>query len=155
MAVRKVNSSLRNHNKKHNNNNRRSGKSGNFKPASNSNRSSQSSVLPSPTVLQEYEYATEGAADRILEMAEVEQDRRHNWEDDYLLFYKKSLRIGQLCGFILLFSVIFSFVYLASNGKEMFAVYLAVIAFFSVALANFFASIGRRKNSKRPPRSRK
>lgn len=153
MAVRKVNSSLRNHNKK--NNNRRSGNNGNFRSASNSNRNPQSSVLPSPTILQEYEYATEGAADRILEMAEVEQDRRHNWEDEYLLYYKKSLRIGQLCGFILLFSVILSFVYLASNGKEIYAVYLALIAFFAVAFANFFASIGRKKNSRRPSRSKK
>ena len=151
VAMRKVHSGSKNKNRR---NNRRY--SGNPKSAANSNNSSgQPSVLPSPTILQEYEYATEGAADRILEMAEVEQDRRHEWEEEYLTFYKKSLRIGQLFGFVLLLSVVFSCVYLAVNGHEQLAVYLAVAGFFSVAFASLFESIGRKKSSRRPSRPRK
>lgn len=154
MAMRKVHSgSSKNKNRR---NNRRYN-NGNVRPAANSNSNVvvQASILPSPTILQEYEYATEGAADRILEMAEVEQDRRHDWEEEYLRFYKKSLRIGQLFGFVLLLSVILSCVYLATNGHEHVAVYLALIAFFSVALSSLFDSIGRKKHSRRPSRSRK
>jgi uncharacterized membrane protein len=156
MATRKLHSGYRNNRR---NNNRRPNNGGSHKLENNANnvntQHSHLSAFPPPSILQEYEYATEGAADRILEMAEVEQDRRNDWEDDYLAYYKKSLRIGQLFGFILLLCVVLSFLYLVENGHEVVAVYLAFIGFFSVALANFFSLIGRIKPLKRSPRVRK
>ena len=155
MATRKLHSGYRNNRR---NNNRRPNNGGSNKlenNASNVNTHGHLSAFPPPSILQEYEYATEGAADRILEMAEVEQDRRNDWEDDYLAYYKKSLRIGQLFGFILLLCVVLSFLYLVENGHEVVAVYLAFIGFFSVALANFFSLIGRIKSGVRSHRSRK
>lgn len=148
MAKRKVHSGYRNNRRRNGNNGRpaqavaetRSNDSRGGKPAQ------QQSVLPPPSILQEYEYATEGAASRILEMAEVEQDRRNDWEDDYLRYYKKSLRIGQMCGFMFLIAVVMAFVYLSETGKSNAAIYLAAISFGSVALSNFFSSIGRRRN---------
>lgn len=104
--------------------------------------------LPSPTVLQEYEYATEGAASRILEMAEIEQDRRNAWEDDYLQFYKKSLRMGQLFGFLLLIVIVFACMSLAANQQAETGLALSAIAFFSVTLANLFSSRAKRKHAR-------
>jgi uncharacterized membrane protein len=154
MAMRKVHSGSRGKNRRNSSNRRHNNV--NSRDAANSNNFNiHPSVLPAPSILQEYEYATEGAADRIIEMAEVEQDRRHEWEDSYLIHYKKSLRIGQLFGFLLLASVIFSSVFLAMNGHENVAVYLALIAFFSVALSNLFVSMSSKRNSRRPSRRKK
>lgn len=115
------------------------------------NRQFVQSVLPSPEILQEYEYASEGTVARIVEMAEVEQDRRNAWEDEYLRFHKKSLRLGQLFGFILLLSVVWGTVSLAENGHEDVAIALAASGFGSVAAASLFSEIGRRL-SRRPRR---
>lgn len=115
------------------------------------NRPIIQSVLPSPEILQEYEYASEGTVARLLEMAETEQDRRNAWENEYLRFHKKSLRLGQLFGFILLLSVVWGTIYLGGIGQETAAITLAASGFFSVALASLFSEIGRRL-SRRPRR---
>ncbi len=114
------------------------------------NFAQQQSVLPSPTVLQEYEYASDGAAARILEMAEVEQDRRNEWELEYMRFYKKSLRLGQLFGFLLLVIIVLAVVSLANQGKDQVAQILAVSAFLSVAIASVFSGGSMRRNTRRP-----
>jgi uncharacterized membrane protein len=119
------------------------------------NRSFQpQSILPSPAILQEYEYATDGAASRIIEMAEIEQDRRNEWEAEYMRFYKKSLRLGQLFGFLLLISVVFAVMSLSTQGKDDVAMFLAGSAFFSVAIATIFSGGSARKNSRRTRRDR-
>jgi uncharacterized membrane protein len=117
---------------------------GDNRPRNFRNNAPAQSMLPSPVVLQEYEYAKEGSAGRIIEMAEIEQDRRNAWEDEYLRFYKKSQRIGQLCGFVLLLSVILAVIHLSDNGNIEVAQVLAVSAFGSVAVATIFS--GRKKN---------
>jgi hypothetical protein len=109
-----------------------------------SNRPIIQSILPSPEILQEYEYASEGTVARLLEMAETEQDRRNQWESEYLRFHKKSLRLGQLFGFCLLLSVIWGTVYLGSIGQIDLARILVISGFFSVAAASLFSEIGRR-----------
>jgi uncharacterized membrane protein len=112
------------------------------------------SVLPSPEILQEYEYASEGTVARLLEMAESEQDRRNAWENEYLRFHKKSLRLGQLFGFLLLVSVIWGTIYLGSIGQEKVAMVLAVSGFAAVAASSLFSEIGRRL-SRRPRMDRR
>lgn len=109
------------------------------------------SILPSPEILQEYEYASEGTVARLLEMAETEQDRRNHWENEYFRFHKKSMRIGQYLGFILLCSVIWGAIYLGSIGESNLGEILAISGFGSVALASLFSEIGRRL-SRRPRR---
>jgi uncharacterized membrane protein len=146
MSKRKFHSA--GNNKKRSNNNR-------FRNSNNDSRNSNIiPSLPSPTILQEYEYATEGAADRILQMAEIEQDSRNDWENDYLQYYKKSLRIGQLFGFILLLAVIAAYVYLSKSGFHTSAFYLAGVAFGSVAISSVFASLSKGRSSKRPYKRR-
>jgi|GEM_PF-6627234 len=109
------------------------------------------SILPSPEILQEYEYASEGTVARLIEMAETEQDRRNEWENEYLRFHKKSLRLGQLFGFFLLVSVIWGTIYLGSIGQIDLAKILVISGFSSVAAASLFSEIGRRLS--RRPRS--
>jgi uncharacterized membrane protein len=108
------------------------------------------SILPSPAILQEYEYATDGAASRIIEMAEIEQDRRNEWEAEYMRFYKKSMRLGQLFGFLLLVMIVLVTMFLSSQGHDDVAMVLAGSAFFSVAVASVFSGGSQRKNSRRP-----
>lgn len=108
------------------------------------------SILPSPVILQEYEYAKEGAADRIIEMAETEQDRRNAWEDEYLRFYKKSLRIGQLFGFIIAIAVIIAVTLLANNGNSDVAKILCVSVFASFAATSIFSGRKRNKFPRKP-----
>ena len=107
------------------------------------------SILPSPEILLEYEYACEGTVARLMEMAETEQDRRNEWEKEYLRFHKKSLRLGEIFGFILLVSVIWGTVYLGSIGQDEVAKVLAVSGFFAVAAAGLFSEISKRL-SRRP-----
>ncbi len=123
-------------------------------PEANRNNNSRPvvmSVLPSPEILQEYEYASEGTVARLLEMAETEQDRRNQWENEYLRFHRKSLRLGQLFGFFIIASVIWGTIYLGSIGKDNVAIALSVSGFFAVALSALFSEIGRRL-SRRPKR---
>ena len=142
MSKRKFHSGRNNKNRSNNNR---------FRNSNNmQNPTNIVSVLPSPTILQEYEYATEGAANRIIQMAEIEQDRRNSWEKDYLHYYKKSLRIGQLFGFILLLAVIAAYVYLSENGNQIAAFYLAAISFGSVAISSIFSSLNKVRLSLRP-----
>lgn len=152
--------SQRNGQRRHNNNkpqrdnqqnfqNRNNG--GNYSDNRNNSRPVIQSILPSPEILQEYEYASEGTVKILLEMAQVEQDRRNEWENEYLRFYKKSLRIGQLFGFILLCSVIWGTIYLGSLGQAELGNTLAIAGFSSIAAASLFSEIGRRL-SRRPRR---
>jgi uncharacterized membrane protein len=117
---------------------------------SNRNNFAPQQILPSPTILQEYEYASDGAAARIIEMAEVEQDRRNEWELEYMRFYKKSLRLGQLFGFLLLVIIVLAVVSLANQGKDQVAQILAASAFLSVAIASIFSGGSMRRNARRP-----
>jgi uncharacterized membrane protein len=115
----------------------------------NFNRSKSRSILPEPSVLQEYEYALDGAADRIIKMAEDEQKRRHEWEEKYLKHYRKSKRIGQLFGFFLLAFVILAVVVLSSMGKDETARILGITAFASVAAAVILGGLARKRPIKK------
>jgi uncharacterized membrane protein len=106
--------------------------------------------LPDPAFLQEYEYATEGAADRILAMAEREQTARLASERRAFVFYRRSYRTGQWCGVLCILAVILACVYLAMQGLRTedqslrenmlsMASFLAVGGFSAVAAANGFA----------------
>ena len=149
MSRRKVNSGSANRNS----NQRRNRRSNNevkaenqtsAKPAdkggrSKSNKRDNSAILPSAVTLQEYEYATEGAANRILDMAEKEAENRRALEEEYLRFYKKNQRLGMLFGFIVLLSVIFAGYNLAMAGHDVVAEILIAGGFFSVALSYHFS----------------
>jgi uncharacterized membrane protein len=108
--------------------------------------------LPDPKLLQEYEYAAEGSAQKILEMAEKEQKKRLQWEESYQLFYKKTQRIGQLFGAIIVIYLIWTVRTLAEQGKDEVASTLAVAGFAMLAVVGVFSSIvGRLRGRSRKP----
>jgi len=157
MTKANINSASKNNNNNNNKRNRRRG----GKPRNNSNSVGENyspniknvaanTPFPAPVILQEYEYAKEGAADRIIEMAEIEQERRVAWEDEYLRFYKKSMRIGQLFGFVILVVTVLCVTYLFQAGKEYAAQFLGALVFGAVVISSFLS--GRRR--KKYPRKR-
>jgi len=102
------------------------------------------SFLPDPSCLQEYEYATEGAAGRIIAMAEREQTHRLAAERRAFAFYRRSYRTGQLCSLLCLIVLIIASVHLTYNGYESMATFLAMSGFSGIAVANAFAYLTMR-----------
>lgn len=98
-----------------------------------------SAILPPPAIIQAYEEISEGAADRLLEMAEIEQNHRHDWEAAYLRSYTRSHRIGQLTGIAFLGALIYSVIHLASTGAETTAITVAVAGFLTMSLSGVVA----------------
>ena len=94
-------------------------------------------IFPSPTMLQEYEYATSGAADKILQMAQEEQQRRLAREESQLLFYKKTVRIGQFFGFIAFMTILMQVGQLINNGYQ----HAAMLIFFGTLVVAFLTSV--------------
>jgi uncharacterized membrane protein len=113
----------------------------------NNNRRSHS-ILPPPHILQEYEKLSEGATERLLEMAEIEQAHRHDWEDDALRSYTKSHRIGQLFGFIIALAIVGVALYLAVNGYGQTAAVVAASGFLSLTINSLVTAKTRRFDRK-------
>ena len=111
------------------------------KPAIRNNRV----ILPSPAILKEYDEASEGAADRLVEMAEIEQEHRHEWELAALAAYDRNFRLGQKCGLLLALSIIGSAIYV---GHFLHDQYLASMilgcGFASIIVSTMFASKNKR-----------
>jgi len=106
-------------------------------------------ALPPPHVLQEYEKLSEGATDRLLEMAEIEQAHRHDWEDDCLRAYTKSHRIGQLFGVIIALAIIAASVGLAVSGYSHTASVVAASGFLSLTI-NSIITLKTRRFERKP-----
>lgn len=123
-------------------------------------RREPTAILPSPSIIQEYEYASEGAAKKILHMAELEQKHRQEWEGNYIRSQMRSYRLGQLFGFLVAISIIACVVHLAAEGNDFLASVVAVAGFLSLALSSIFTgqlrrrgrSYARRGRSRRPRR---
>ena len=111
------------------------------KPSSRINRV----ILPSPAILKEYNDVAEGAAERLMEMAEIEQEHRHEWELGALAAYDRNFRLGQKCGLILALSIISSAIYV---GHFLHDHYLASIiagcGFASMIVSTIYASKNKR-----------
>jgi uncharacterized membrane protein len=106
------------------------------------------SILPPPHILQEYERLSEGAADRLIEMAEMEQAHRHDWEDDCLRAYTKSHRIGQLFGAIVALAIVGCSLYLAVSGNELAASALSAFGFGALIINSLVTAKTRRFDRK-------
>ncbi len=94
-------------------------------------------IIPSATLLQEYEYATSGAADRILDMVLEEQNLRHRRIQANDNFNKKTIRIAQLFGFIIFMTIIIESYLMIMAGREQFG----FILFFGTMIAALIGSI--------------
>lgn len=77
-----------------------------------------SGPLPPPAVFAEYERACPGAADRILSMAEKEQQHRHGQENTLSTDVSAAMRRGQVfaCAIAITGPVVAAFVAIFGNG---------------------------------------
>ncbi len=98
-------------------------------------------LLPSASALQEFEYAVEGGAERMLLIAKAEQEHRHNWENHALKSQVKSQRIGLLFGLVISLSTLLLIKLFADAGKDVLAGTLAMSVFGAMALALFVAQV--------------
>lgn len=62
---------------------------------------SMTGPLPPPSILAGYEQVLSGAAERIVSMAEKEQDHRHSFDNKCQKTDSRDSLLGILCGFVL------------------------------------------------------
>jgi uncharacterized membrane protein len=101
-------------------------------------------ILPPPAILQAYEALSVGATARIIEMAEIEQAHRQEWEDNALKSYTKSNRIGQLLGFITSLLILVAAVYLARCGDSASSAVVAISGYSAIAITSIVSARTRR-----------
>ncbi len=108
-------------------------------------------ILPSPGILESYEEIAEGSVNKILDMAKLEQEHRHAWENKYLKSMAYTTRVGQLLGFALAIILIYSAMALSLEKQDTLA---SVIVFsgFAFLMIAALASANSRKHINRPKR---
>jgi uncharacterized membrane protein len=97
--------------------------------------------FPSPTLLQEYEYASEGTVKRLLEMAEKDQEAKRSQEVAFKAHQRRSRRLGQWLGFFTLLAVTVAIIVISLYGHDTVAAVLAAAAFGGAAIASMVASV--------------
>ena len=80
-----------------------------------------SGPLPPPAMYSEYERALPGSAERILVMAEKEQNHRIAWEETALGASVRETKLGQWLGFFIAVACIGAAIFLAVNGRDVVA----------------------------------
>ncbi len=76
-----------------------------------------SGPLPPPAALEQFERSSPGAADRILSMAEKEEEHRHEQERGMLKSDTSARSRGQVMAFLLALITILGGIWLISDGK--------------------------------------
>ena len=82
--------------------------------------------LPPPTMYREYENVHAGSAERILAMAEKEQNHRIAWENEALNASGQETKRGQWLGFTIAAGCIGAATFLAVSGHEVVAAIMAL-----------------------------
>ena len=77
-----------------------------------------SGPIPPPSILEGYERLLPGAADRILSMAEKEQQHRHQLEKDESVDNRLTVKRGAIFAFIITLSVVACGTYVIAIGKS-------------------------------------
>jgi len=88
-------------------------------------------ALPSPEILEAYNYVVEGSAQAILDMFSNEQKHRHAWEEKALSVHAKSTLLGQILGFLVAISIFISACVIGIYGDASIA---AIVWVFGLAL---------------------
>ena len=74
--------------------------------------------LPPPSMLVEYNSAVQGGAERIMVMAEKQQEHRHQIESRVVWSNTTDQRIGLILGFIVMMPVAGAGIWCVSIGKD-------------------------------------
>jgi len=119
------------------------------------NRPRQASeFMPSPELLEGYNYVVEGSAARILSMFEAEQKHRHTWENNALKTHTFSTILGQILGFFIAVSLFVSAAVIGIHGNSTTAALIWVFGLAIVVMAGlvwvYAKSMGQRPLFARP-----
>lgn len=110
--------------------------------------------LPSPEVLEGYNYVVEGSAARILAMFEAEQKHRHEWETNALGTHTFSTILGQVLGFLIAACVFVSAAYIGTSGNSAAGALIWVFGLALVVMAGlvwvYAKNMGQRPLFARP-----
>ena len=98
-------------------------------------QSSYTGPIPPPEVIKGYESIIPGSAERLLKMAEMEQQHRFEIDNQLTKGYLSLNVRGQLLGFCIVIVLIIAIVYLTIYGHEYVAGGLTIVA---VSLAVIF-----------------
>jgi uncharacterized membrane protein len=113
-----------------------------------------SEFLPSPELLEGYNFVVEGSAARILAMFEAEQKHRHAWEHDALKTHTFSTILGQVLGFVIATSVFISAALIGMSGNSATAAFIWVFGLAIVVMSGlvwvYAKNMGQRPLFARP-----
>ena len=114
----------------------------------------QIDVLPSPELLESYDYIVEGSAKQIITMFEAEQAHRHAWELQALQTHHKSTLLGQWLGFLICVSVFVSASIIGIYGSQTIAATIWVFGLAIIVMAGlvwmYAKTLGQRPLFGRP-----
>ena len=111
-------------------------------------------ILPHPEVLESYNYVVEGSAKMILNMFEIEQKHRHEWETQALRIHSYSSILGQILGFLIAISVFVAASIIGIYGNTTVAAAIWIFGLSIVVMAglvwSYAKSMGQRPIFARP-----
>ena len=102
-----------------------------------------SGPIPPPAMLGKYEEHLTGSAERIVRMAEKEQEHRHNWEDSVLASMDRDTKRSQWMGLFIFIAIILSSFILAMYDKVVPASVLGILGIIGVFGAAISLIVGR------------
>ena len=97
-----------------------------------------SGPIPPPAMLGKYEEHLTGSAERIVRMAEKEQEHRHNWEDSILASTGRDTKRSHWMGLFIFIAIILTSFILAMYDKVIPASVLGtlgIIGIFGAAIS--------------------
>lgn len=111
-------------------------------------------ILPSPEILESYNYVVEGSADKIIAMFEREQKHRHDWEARALRIHSLSTILGQILGFIIALAIFVSASLIGIYGDKTLGATIWIFGMSIVVMAglvwSYAKTLGQRPLFGRP-----
>lgn len=120
-------------------------KTGGYRKQPNRERSANRvvEILPHPDVLESYNYIVDGSAEMILDMFELEQKHRHDWELQSLRLHGFSLVLGQILGFFVAVAAFASATMIGIYGSPTIAAFIWVFGMAVVVMAGLIWAYAR------------
>jgi uncharacterized membrane protein len=107
------------------------GKTGQNRGRNQQNPRKTMDIMPSPELLEAYDYVVEGSAKQIMDMFTREQQHRHEWELKALRTHHLSTILGQILGFLICVSIFVSASIIGMYGDKTIS---AVIWVFGITI---------------------
>ncbi len=92
-------------------------------------------VLPSPELLESYDYVVEGSAKQIMDMFVAEQEHRHRWEEKALRTHHATSLLGQILGFLICVSIFVSASIIGIYGSSAIAAFIWVFGMAIIVMS--------------------